>query len=178
MGFRDLMTSQKFSNMIRSRRKEVQNPSRVPVPRFHEVDIKVDTERQRKGQGHPSRSHEWGSDVDEKPQPNVYQHPDKIANPARRFRHSYDIYSIGLVLSKTRLWQNLQTFDNGEWLDAYAFRRFVLKKLVPELWGQCGSIYGGVVKECLEMLSDVGLEDGEGRRLAWCIAERLSLCNA
>lgn len=125
-----------------------------------------------------SRSHLWGSDVDRKSQLNIYHHPDKIANPARRFRHSYDIYSLGLVLLEIGLWQNLQTFENGQWDDAYAFRKFVLNKLVPDLWGQCGSIYGGVVKDCLKMPSDIGLEDEEGRRLAWSIAERLDMCNA
>ena len=124
------------------------------------------------------RNDEWGSNVDENPQRNIYQHPDKLAKPSRRFRHSYDIYSLGLVLLEIGLWQNLQTFDNGQWDDAYAFRKFVLNKLVPDLWGQCGSIYGGVVRDCLEMSSDIGLEDEEGRRLAWSIAEKLNLCNA
>lgn len=161
-----------------SRRDEVKQsgPHVKAISRWHEVDRKVDNER--RPQGNPSRSHECGSDVDEKPQLNIYQHPDKIANPARRFRHSYDIYSIGLVLLEIGLWQSLQTFDNGQWDDAYSFRQFVLNKLVPDLWGQCGSIYGGVVKDCLKMSSDVGLEDEEGRRLAWSIAERLNLCNA
>ena len=125
-----------------------------------------------------SRSHEVDDDVVSKPRFNIYQHPDKVAKPARRFRHSYDIYSLGLVLLEIGLWENLQTHDNDEWDDAYAFRRFVLEKLVPDLNGQCGSIYGGVVKDCLTMSSDVGLEDEEGRRLAWSIAERLNLCNA
>lgn len=117
-------------------------------------------------------------DREAKSRTNIYQHPDKVANPARRFRHSYDIYSMGLVLLEIGLWQNLQTFDEGQWADAYAFRKFVLNKLVPDLWGQCGSIYGGVVRDCLKMSSDVGLEDEEGRRLAWSIAERLNMCNA
>ena len=157
-----------------SRRNEVNRVTHFS--RAHEVDSEAENKRWR--QAHPSRSHEWGSDVDTKPHLNIYQHPDKIANPARRFRHSYDIYSIGLVLLEIGLWQNLQTFDNGQWEDGYAFRRFVLNKLVPDLWGQCGSIYGGVVKDCLKMSSDIGLENEEGRRLAWSIAERLDLCNA
>lgn len=127
---------------------------------------------------HFSRAHEVDDDMNSKPQINIYQHPDKAANPARRFRHSYDIYSIGLVLLEVGLWQNLQTFDNGRWDDVYDFRKFVLNKLVPDLWGQCGSIYGGVVKDCLKMSSDLSLEDEEGRRLAWSIAERLDKCNA
>ena len=117
-------------------------------------------------------------DTDSKPWTNIYQHPDKVANPARRFRHSYDIYSIGLVLLEIGLWQNLQTFDNGACVDTYAFRDLVLKKLVPDLWGQCGSIYGGVVRDCLTIPTDIGLEDEAGRRLAWSIAERLNSCNA
>ncbi|CAD6583388.1 MAG: hypothetical protein ASARMPREDX12_001258 [Alectoria sarmentosa] len=157
-----------------SRRPEVNRVTHFS--RAHEVDSEAENKRRR--QAHPSRNHEWGSDVDTKSHLNIYQHPDKLANPARRFRHSYDIYSIGLVLLEIGLWQNLQTFDNGQWEDGYAFRRFVLNKLVPDLWGQCGSIYGGVVKDCLKMSSDIGLEDEEGRRLAWSIAERLNLCNA
>ena len=127
---------------------------------------------------HLSRAREVDFEVNSKPQTNIYQHPDKVADPARRFRHSYDIYSLGLVLLEIGLWQNLQTFDHGKWIDAYAFRKFALNKLVPELWGQCGSIYGGVVKDCLKMSSEVGLQDEEGRRLAWSVAERLSSCNA
>lgn len=125
-----------------------------------------------------SRVHKVNDDLNMEPQIDIFQHPDKVANPTRRSRHSYDIYSRGLVLLEIGLWQSLKTFDNGQWDDAYAFRRFVLKKLVPDLWGQCGSIYGSVVKDCLEMSSDIGLEDEEGRRLAWSIAERLNLCNA
>ena len=146
------------------------------ISRYHEVDHEVDTRRPRVGR--VSRDHEWGSDTAAKPELNIYRHPDKIANPARRFRHSYDIYSLGLVLLEIGLWQNLQTSDNGQWDDAYDFRSYILKELVPDLWGQCGSIYGGVVRDCLNMSSDISLEDEEGRRLAWSIAERLNLCNA
>ena len=125
-----------------------------------------------------SRHHEGDSHVDTKPAFNIYQHPDKAADPAHRFRHSYDIYSMGLVLLEIGLWQNLQASDNEGWKDSYDFRKHVLKKLVPDLWGQCGSIYGGVVRDCLTMSSDIRLEDEGGRRLAWSIAERLNLCNA
>lgn len=127
---------------------------------------------------HPSREHEEDDDEDLKPQTNIYKHPDKVAMPARRFRHSYDIYSIGLVLLEIGLWRSLKRYEDRKWADTYAFRDHVLRMLVPDLWGQCGSIYGGVVKDCLTMSSDIGLEDEEGRRLAWSIAERLNQCNA
>ena len=125
-----------------------------------------------------SRINEGTYNVGTEPPLNIYQHPDKAADPAQRFRHSYDIYSIGLVLLEIGLWQNLQTSDNEEWKDSYVFRKYVLTKLVPDLWGQCGSIYGGVVRDCLTMSSDIRLEDEAGRRLAWSIAERLNMCNA
>ncbi len=130
--------------------------------------------------GRPSRHFPEAGDSDgKKPNINIYQHPDKVAKPSRRYRHRYDIYSLGLVLLEIGLWQDLQTFDSSKWKDAYGFRRFVLDRLVPDLWGQCGAIYGGVVKECLTMKSDDAelAEEGQ-RRLAWNIAERLDKCVA
>lgn len=116
---------------------------------------------------------------DEKSSLNIYQHPDKAANPDRRFRHSYDIYSLGLILLEIGLWQSLQTFDTNRWRDAYAFRKFILDRLVPDLWGQCGSIYGGVVKECLTISSSALTLAEEGQRMvAWSIAQRLEKCVA
>jgi len=134
--------------------------------------------------GRPSRRFPEGDDSDDgangkKQKLNVYQHPDKVANRSRRFRHSYDIYSLGLVLLEIGLWQDLQAFDASRWKDAYGFQRFVLDRLVPHLWGQCGAIYGGVVKECLTMKSDDSdLAEKGQRRLAWNIAERLDKCVA
>jgi len=131
-----------------------------------------------------SRRHQCGDDSNndnnnKQSTLNVYQHPDKLANPDRRFRHSYDIYSLGLVLLEIGLWQNLQAFNASRWKDAYGFQKFVLDRLVPDLWGQCGSIYGSVVKECLTMKSDdLELAEESQRRLAWNIAERLDKCVA
>ena len=141
-----------------------------------------DKERQYSGRRRTppsiSRIHEVAYHVGTKPPLNIYQHPDKAADPAHRFRHSYDIYSMGLVLLEIGLWQNLQASDNEGWEDNRDFSKFVLEKLVPDLWGQCGSIYGGVVRDCLTISSDIRLEDEAGRRLAWSIAERLNMCNA
>lgn len=152
-------------------------PDDVPKPDEYDVRGYSRTDEGQRVRHH-SRKHEEDDDIDSKPQTNIYKHPDKIAKPACRFRHSYDIYSVGLVLLEIGLWQSLKVFEDREWADAYAFRDYVLKRLVPDLWGQCGSIYGGVVKDCLTMPSDIGLEDEEGRRLAWSIAERLNQCNA
>ena len=155
-------------------------PDDVPmVIQSNEVRVREKSySRDNEGKKVVSRAHHVDENVNLRPKINIYRHPDKDVNPARRFRHSYDIYSLGLILLEIGLWQSLRMYENDEWADAYAFRKFVLDRLVPDLWGQCGSIYGGVVKDCLKMSTNIGLEDEEGRRLAWSIAERLSQCNA
>lgn len=113
---------------------------------------------------------------------NMYRHPDKVAEPTRRFRHSYDIYSLGLVLVEIGLWMDLRStisrYING-YTDAHGLRDLVLSALVPRLWAQCGSIYGGVVKDCLTMESgDMEVAEEGQRNLAWGLAERLDQCVA
>ena len=107
-----------------------------------------------------------------------YTHPEKFENETKRYRHEYDIYSLGLVLLEIGLWLDLKCFER-DWTDAYEFRDFVLKDLVPDLWGQCGSIYGGVVRDCLTLESDEGqIAEVSQRTLAWNIAQRLDKCIA
>ncbi|KAL8920195.1 MAG: hypothetical protein Q9172_004606 [Xanthocarpia lactea] len=109
----------------------------------------------------------------------IYQHPDKSTNKRRRFRHSYDIYSLGLVLLEIGLWQNLGESSTTFSGDAYELRQMVLKSLVPKLWGQCGAIYGEVVKECLTISTDdVALAEEGQRDLALKLAARLDKCVA
>ena len=122
----------------------------------------------------PQNTHNNGQ-----PNTKIYQHPDKVARPGRRYRHSYDIYSLGLLLLEIGLWQSLQQFEASRASETYEFHRFVLERLVPDLWGQCGSIYGGVVRDCLTMSTDDAILGAESqRRLAWDIAERLDKCVA
>ncbi|KAL8846950.1 MAG: hypothetical protein Q9221_007992 [Calogaya cf. arnoldii] len=107
----------------------------------------------------------------------IYQHPDKATDRHRRFRHSYDIYSLGLVLLELGLCQDLQKLNAFK--DIYEFRQHVLKRLVPDLWSRCGSIYGGVVRECLTLrTNDDALADEAQRNLALKLAERLDRCVA
>lgn len=55
----------------------------------------------------------------------------------------------------------------------------MLDRLVPDLWGQCGSIYGRVVRECLTLDSgDLAVAEEGQRRLAWNLAEKLERCVA
>ena len=167
-----------------NRQKDIGRPYIMGYGLSRPDDVAMSIQRNeiRLGQDYSRDDRVRVTDISRAPQEDVeidlYKHPDKVVNPARRFRHSYDIYSMGLVLLEVGLWQSLEMFKNGSWTDSYTFRKFVLEKLVPDLWGQCGSIYGGVVKDCLTMSTDIGLEDEEGRRLAWSIAERLNQCNA
>ncbi len=109
----------------------------------------------------------------------IYQHPDKVENPDSRFRHSYDVYSLGLVLLEIGLWQSLEELDFTQVKNNYQFRSYVLSHLVPKLWGRCGTIYHDVVRECLKMrTNDCDLVEEGQRRLAWSIAERLDSCVA
>lgn len=109
----------------------------------------------------------------------LHQHPDKAANHRRRFRHSYDMYSLGLVLLEIGLWQDLQKFDTSMFKDLYEYRQFVLKRLVPDLWSQCGAIYGEVVRDCLTISThDIALAEEGQRYHALKLAERLDKCVA
>ncbi|KAL8787307.1 MAG: hypothetical protein Q9213_002298 [Squamulea squamosa] len=108
----------------------------------------------------------------------IYQHPDKVTEPRRRFRHSYDIYSLGLVLLEIGLWMDLQKIDIDRHKDVYDFRRSVLYWLVPDLWGQCGAIYAEVVRDCLTIDTHVSPAEEEQRTLALKLAQRLDKCVA
>ncbi|KAI4243475.1 MAG: hypothetical protein L6R40_003477 [Gallowayella cf. fulva] len=112
--------------------------------------------------------------------PKIYRHPDKTMQPGRRFRHSYDIYCLGLVLLEVGLWRDLREFEDRIALqDPYKFRTFVLEQLVPDLWGKCGVIYGEVVRECLTMSTeDSALTEATQRRLAVRLANKLDQCGA
>lgn len=109
----------------------------------------------------------------------IYQHPDKATNHRRRFRHSYDMYSLGLVLLEIGLWQDLQKINTSRFKDLYEFRQLVLKRYVPDLWSQCGAIYGEVVRDCLTISThDTALAEEGQRYHALKLAERLDKCVA
>ncbi|KAL8878801.1 MAG: hypothetical protein Q9198_003468 [Flavoplaca austrocitrina] len=107
----------------------------------------------------------------------IYQHPQKATNPYRRSRHSYDLYSLGLILLEIGLWEDLQKYNNFD--NLYEFRRHILKRVVPNLWSQCGRIYGEVVRDCLTIdTDDNALADEGQRKHALKLAERLEKCVA
>lgn len=108
-----------------------------------------------------------------------WQHPDKIENASRRSCYSYGIYSLGLVLLEIGLWQSLYKGPPASKFSPQDYNAYILKYLVPDLWGQCGSIYGKVVRDCLTMQTNEGARENESQRmLCWNIAERLDMCVA
>ena len=120
----------------------------------------------------------YGSAPDEPARASIYQHPDKATNPRRRFRHSYDMYSLGLVLLTVGLWQDLD-IDSSMFKDLYKCRRHILHSLVPDLWSQCGAIYGEVVRDCLTISTDdTELAEQGQRNHALRLAEKLDRCVA
>ena len=70
-----------------------------------------------------------------------------------RYRKSYDVYSLGIVLLELGLWQPVKgLFNRHHSLEASRDRMH--KKLLPELRYRVGNTYYEVVKRCLE--GDVG----------------------
>ena len=115
----------------------------------------------------------------------IYKHPDKLANPSSRFRHTYDIYSLGVVLLEIGLWHSLKGLrpwpsSSRRAADPYAYKDVLLEEYVPQLVGMCGSMYASVVRECLEMgdVKDSRAEDEAQRKLCWDLAEKLDRCCA
>lgn len=121
--------------------------------------------------------HDADENTEGNPVLNIYQHPDKVANPDSRFRHSYDVYSLGVVLLEIGLWRSLEDIDLTQAKDNHQLRRFILGNLVPKLRSRCGTIYCDVVRDCLKMrTNDNELVDEGQRRLAQSIADRLDSC--
>ena len=113
------------------------------------------------------------------PAVNIYQHPDKVVNPANRYRHSYDVYSLGVVLLELGLWESLKDKRLPAGSTAYDYRSYLLEKEIPRLAGLCGSIYMKVVEECLTIqCADVEMEKHSQRKLSWDLIERLDMCKA
>jgi hypothetical protein len=68
----------------------------------------------------------------------------------KRFRKSYDIYSLGMVLLEIATWKPLRLFTErhtGETPEA--FRNIMVTKYVPRICKEVGTRYYEVVERCL-----------------------------
>jgi hypothetical protein len=104
----------------------------------------------------------------------IYQHPERLRNPNRKYRQVYDVYSLGLILLEIGLWQPIDSFVGGiKDLTTDEFTEYLRKRAVPDLRGQCGAVYEGVVQSCLGMR-----EQQEEEALLWDVMGRLWGCCA
>jgi serine/threonine protein kinase len=109
----------------------------------------------------------------------IYQHPERLKHPNRPYRRVFDIYSLGLILLEIGLWQSVESFVGGITdFTTEEFRGFLRKRVVPDLIGQVGSVYAGVVQECLSLRVDEDREDVVEKTLIWDIAARLATVHA
>lgn len=57
----------------------------------------------------------------------IYHHPTKHDDPSSRFRHSFDVYSLGIILLELGLWMSLKDLKlEGPGADATAYRKYLL----------------------------------------------------
>ena len=160
--------------VISALRKDFSRPVLVGYGLSRRDDIRDEGKNDSRVSRRPDRSR---FDRPSELEHSIYQHPDKATNPRRRSRHSYDLYSLGLVLLEIGLWEDLQKYYNFD--NLYEFRLHILKRVVPDLWSQCGRIYGEVVRDCLTIdTDDNALADEGQRKHALKLAERLEKCVA
>lgn len=81
-----------------------------------------------------------------------FSHPDYLKDN-KGFNHTYDYYSIGLVLLEIGLWRTLESMASTMKDDdksPESLRKFLLARYVPRLGNPVGEIYQKVVSTCLE----------------------------
>ena len=77
-----------------------------------------------------------------------YTHPCYEAT--RHYRHSYDYYTVGLVLLEIGLWTPLEAWrKKNKDLKPDEFRAMLVEKYIPRLGPRMGSVYKDIVQKCL-----------------------------
>jgi serine/threonine protein kinase len=96
---------------------------------------------------------------------NLYRHPHyQMPQPKQKFRRSYDLYSLGIILVEIALWKRISTFWNSGF-DALAFQQHIIHKIVPLLGFYMGEKYKDAVLACLDV-ERLNVNGDEGRRLS------------
>lgn len=97
---------------------------------------------------------------------NLYRHPDyQLPSPAQKFRRSYEIYSLGIILIEIGLWRRISAFRIHENSNARAFSEYLQRSVVPLLAFHMGVEYEDAVSKCLDT-SKLGCGDDEGHYLS------------
>ena len=96
---------------------------------------------------------------------NLYRHPDyQLPSPTKKFRRSYEIYSLGVVLIEIGLWRRISSFKKPEHASPLIFAEHLFKSIVPMLGFHVGRMYQNAVAKCLDP-SLCGCGEDEGHRL-------------
>jgi hypothetical protein len=96
---------------------------------------------------------------------NLYRHAEyQMPKPAQRFRRSFDLYSLGIILIEIGLWKQIRAFRKPG-LDARAFREYLIKNIVPLLGFYMGDKYKDATMACLE-IEKLGVRGDEDRKLS------------
>ncbi|KAH6975230.1 hypothetical protein BKA56DRAFT_489406 [Ilyonectria sp. MPI-CAGE-AT-0026] len=108
-----------------------------------------------------------------------YQHPAKHADPKRRYRHAYDVYSLGILLLEVGLWEKLRNYPDDDEEDHYERRREICRDYLDRLRWACGDTYADVVLSCLMIdSSDDEVGKASERELCARIVADLEGCQA
>ena len=118
-----------------------------------------------------------------------YQHPAKHADPKRRYRHAYDVYSLGILLLEVGLWEKLKNYEDSrsgynrnpdyDEEDHYERRRWLCREYLDRLRWACGDTYADVVLSCLMIdSSDDAVAKASERELCARIVADLEGCQA
>ncbi|KAJ9149225.1 hypothetical protein NKR23_g4296 [Pleurostoma richardsiae] len=110
----------------------------------------------------------------------IMHHPSKRARPNRRYRHAFDVYSLGIILLEIGLWKPVGDMIDSKEKEKCPFetRRKLVGIAERQLPPRCGSIYARVTAACLNIdAEDSGADLQEQRELCARIAADLALCS-
>ncbi|KAI4158217.1 MAG: hypothetical protein LQ342_007664 [Letrouitia transgressa] len=112
------------------------------------------------------------------PQELPYIHPSRLA-AMLRFKRSFDVYAMGIVLAEIAFWEPIDAINGGNWKDIFTEGREDLNKVELETWnkmvvsicktelaGEVGGHYKLAVMWCLEGITAWHAQQAAARRNA------------
>ncbi|KAK4222543.1 hypothetical protein QBC38DRAFT_427079 [Podospora fimiseda] len=104
----------------------------------------------------------------------IKHHPYKKLYPDRPYCHTFDVYSLGIVLLELGMWMSIDDMfrrlaDESPYEEPFTIRNRIVEIAKSSLPGLCGDTYTGVTVACLDV--DAGDFESEAD-----LAEQRSLC--
>lgn len=113
---------------------------------------------------------------------NNYRHPEyQVPVPkGRKYRRSYELYSLGVLLIEIGLWKQIKVFRQEDQHSA-GFSQYLRDRIVPYLSYYMGQHYRDAVLYCLDT-ARFGVGDDEGKALLEAFSQKvvsaLEMCRA